>query len=214
MPMNLAPAQKNGKYQTRHPRLVVIDEPFEVPETVKPGEAPKTRTCWRGRLFMSDAKTVEGTFEWEADGRFRQAGGIGVGIPNKCDLQVFLGLAEPAMCLAIEQDAEPVPASAEPSAPAPKNQNSSLANQVESWQDTARHFSDSADFYRGIVNEVGGLFGEAARTSDDGSVQDGVLALKVPNLVRELLSQNKKLRNKLARAPQAGPENEAAMPAA
>lgn len=58
--------------------------------------------------------------------------------------------------------------------------------EARGWEDSARHFADSAEFYRGIVRQIGEGFGVAARTSDDGSVQDDVLALKVPELVDAL----------------------------
>ena len=59
---------------------------------------------------------------------------------------------------------------------------------LAAWLDTAAQNQRNADFYRGLVVEVGEMFGEAAKTSDDGSRQDSVLALKVPELVRELLA--------------------------
>lgn len=54
-----------------------------------------------------------------------------------------------------------------------------------------QYFINSASLYKGIVHKIGKLFGEAARTSDDGSVQDTVLALKVYPLVRDLVNQRK-----------------------
>jgi hypothetical protein len=56
------------------------------------------------------------------------------------------------------------------------------------WREMAREYSNSSDFYRGIVVQIGEMFGEAARTSDDGSIQSGVLALKVPELVKAALA--------------------------
>ena len=60
---------------------------------------------------------------------------------------------------------------------------------TESWREAAAHYARNADFYRGIVIQIGELFGEGARTSDDGSVQDDVLALKVPELVEALVAE-------------------------
>lgn len=54
------------------------------------------------------------------------------------------------------------------------------------WRDTAVMMSNNADFYRDIVKQVGEILGKEAYTSDDGSVQDSVLALKVPELVKTL----------------------------
>jgi len=61
----------------------------------------------------------------------------------------------------------------------------------------ARHFHCNEMFYRGIVEEIGKPFGVAARTSDDGSVQDSILALKVPELVQTLERQRDALREAL-----------------
>jgi len=61
-----------------------------------------------------------------------------------------------------------------------------LESKNQGWQDCAAIMSRNADFYQGIVRQIGELFGEEARTSDDGSVQEGVLALKVPELVQDL----------------------------
>lgn len=56
------------------------------------------------------------------------------------------------------------------------------------WCDTAAMHLRNEEFYCGIVTKIGEMFGEAARTSDDGSMQDSVLALKVPDLVRAELA--------------------------
>jgi hypothetical protein len=55
--------------------------------------------------------------------------------------------------------------------------------------DAVKPFADSAEFYRGIVTQIGELLGPEAKTSDDGSVQLDVLALKVPELVKKLLEK-------------------------
>jgi hypothetical protein len=55
------------------------------------------------------------------------------------------------------------------------------------WMETAALESRNKDYYRGLVVEIGGLFGILARTSDDGSVQADVLCAKVPELVRRLV---------------------------
>lgn len=56
-------------------------------------------------------------------------------------------------------------------------------SERDNWIETARQTQRNCDFYRGIVTQIGETFGEAAKTSDDGSVQQDVLALKVPELV-------------------------------
>jgi len=57
---------------------------------------------------------------------------------------------------------------------------------TDAWVDTAAFHCRNEEFYRGICQKVGEILGEAAYTSDDGSKQDNVLALKLPELVRAL----------------------------
>lgn len=56
-----------------------------------------------------------------------------------------------------------------------------IANQ--NWYDTAAQFARNADYYRGLVVQIGKMLGPEAYISDDGSVQDDVLCAKVPELV-------------------------------
>ena len=62
----------------------------------------------------------------------------------------------------------------------------SVSNRIAAWMATSAEMSNNAEFYHGIVTKTGEQFGKAARTSDDGSIQDSVLALKVPELVAGL----------------------------
>lgn len=57
---------------------------------------------------------------------------------------------------------------------------------AENWRETAEQCQRNTEFYRGIVQQIGEMFGDAAKTSDDGSLQDSVLALKIPELVANL----------------------------
>ena len=59
--------------------------------------------------------------------------------------------------------------------------------EAANWKETAAQYARNEEFYRDIVEQIGEMFGEAARTSDDGSIQDSVLALKVPALVAAAL---------------------------
>jgi hypothetical protein len=61
-----------------------------------------------------------------------------------------------------------------------------FARILAGWLDTAAMFHRNQEFYQGIVRDIGNVFGVAARTADDGSVQDDVLALRVPELVKAL----------------------------
>lgn len=63
-----------------------------------------------------------------------------------------------------------------------------VQGEAESWRETAAQYARNEDFYRGIVCQIGEMFGEEVRTSDDGSIQDDVLALKVPELVKALVA--------------------------
>lgn len=58
----------------------------------------------------------------------------------------------------------------------------------DNWIEGARQFANGSDFYRGLVAQIGDLFGVAARTADDGSVADSVIALRVPELVAAALA--------------------------
>jgi hypothetical protein len=57
------------------------------------------------------------------------------------------------------------------------------------WKETAEQHCRNELFYRDIVRQIGEMFGVAARTSDDGSIQQDVLALRVPELVAALLKR-------------------------
>lgn len=61
-----------------------------------------------------------------------------------------------------------------------------LRAQSDAWEETAKQNQRNTDYYHGLLKEIGDLFGEEARTADDGFVYDGVLASKVPKLVKEL----------------------------
>jgi len=72
------------------------------------------------------------------------------------------------------------------------------------WQESAREYARNLDFYHGIVIKCGEQFGKAAYTSDDGSVQDSVLALKVPQLVEQTLKEVARLKEEVEKAYKEG----------
>lgn len=72
-----------------------------------------------------------------------------------------------------------------------------LKDQIACWIESAAQFHSNEQFYHGIVTQIGEMFGEAAKTSDDGSVQQDVLALKVPELVKELKEKNDQFKTRL-----------------
>lgn len=62
-----------------------------------------------------------------------------------------------------------------------------FAKRLATWMDEAARQMRNVEFYRGIVVQIGEMFGDAAKTSDDGTVQEDVLALRVPELVQALI---------------------------
>jgi len=69
-----------------------------------------------------------------------------------------------------------------------------VAKRIAAWMSTAAQASRGQEFYRDLVVKCGENFGVAAKTSDDGSIQDHVLALKVPELVERAVMERAKLR--------------------
>lgn len=69
-----------------------------------------------------------------------------------------------------------------------------FAKRLLLWISTGEQYAINADFYRNIVIEIGEMFGDTAKTSDDGSLQGDILALKVPELVSEVLEELKQRR--------------------
>lgn len=66
-----------------------------------------------------------------------------------------------------------------------RQERNHLLVERDAWIETARLHSKNEEFYRGLVRDIGEQFGKSAYTSDDGSVQQDVLCLKVPALVRQ-----------------------------
>lgn len=63
-----------------------------------------------------------------------------------------------------------------------------LESEVRAWKETARQYANNQAYYHGIVIEVGRLLGNDVYVSDDGSVQDEVIAEKVPQAVAKLIA--------------------------
>ena len=61
-----------------------------------------------------------------------------------------------------------------------------LMTEKENWTETARVHLNNENYYRDIVRSIGKLFGEEARTCDDGTISEDVLCAKVFSLVTEL----------------------------
>lgn len=65
-----------------------------------------------------------------------------------------------------------------------------VEKERDGWQEIAAQHLRNEDFYHGIVTDIGNMFGLKARISDDGTICEGVLALRVPELVAELIIEN------------------------
>lgn len=70
----------------------------------------------------------------------------------------------------------------------------------DGWTETARHFSEGSDYYRGLLVRIGQTFGREAQIADDGSDMREVLVAKVPDLVAALRAQRDSLRDALEKA--------------
>jgi hypothetical protein len=58
-----------------------------------------------------------------------------------------------------------------------------LTRERDAWIETARQHAANEEYYRGLVQRIGLLFGDVAYIADDGSRMDSVLCAKVPELV-------------------------------
>jgi hypothetical protein len=54
------------------------------------------------------------------------------------------------------------------------------------WEEEAKTFAKNADFYKGLLEQVAKHLGPEVFVSDDGSVQEDPLMLKIPELVGAL----------------------------
>lgn len=60
-----------------------------------------------------------------------------------------------------------------------------VALTIAAWMDSAAQHLRNETFYRELIIRCGNVLGPEAKTSDDGSVQQDVLALKVPEIVEK-----------------------------
>lgn len=61
-----------------------------------------------------------------------------------------------------------------------------LRSERDGWKQSAKEFSNNQEFYYNIIQSLGPILGEDVYTSDDGSIQQDVLALKVEKEVQSL----------------------------
>ena len=64
---------------------------------------------------------------------------------------------------------------------------SRLRRSIKLWQDFAAQSEKNTDYYRGLLVQIGEMFGEDAHIADDGSRMEDVLCAKVPQLVEQAL---------------------------
>ena len=82
------------------------------------------------------------------------------------------------------------------------------AKRIAAWMHTAAQGYRGAEFYRDLLEECGRALGVEAYTSDDGSIQQDVLALRVPELVKKLIPENEReARAASVPAPNAEPSD-------
>lgn len=62
-----------------------------------------------------------------------------------------------------------------------------FANILAGWIETAAQFARNSDFYRDLLIQVARCLGPEVFISDDGSVQDEPLLLKIPELIERLV---------------------------
>lgn len=59
----------------------------------------------------------------------------------------------------------------------------------KSWEQIAQQHCRDMHYYRGLVVQIGVMFGESAYIAGDGSRPGGVLCAKVPDLVAKLIEE-------------------------
>lgn len=65
-----------------------------------------------------------------------------------------------------------------------------LENSVESWRQAAEQHHRNEQWYRGLLVKLGQRLGEPVYISDDGSVNDEPLILKVVEQLERLINRN------------------------
>jgi hypothetical protein len=70
--------------------------------------------------------------------------------------------------------------------------------RAKGWMDTAGQEAKNTDYYRGLITKIGELLGQEAKTSDDGSIQDSVLCIKVPDLVKRRFDEARSALERIA----------------
>jgi len=61
-----------------------------------------------------------------------------------------------------------------------------VERQLKAWQETSSMYADMAGTYYQVLQELAEILGPEVYRCDDGTVQDSILILKIPELVRAL----------------------------
>lgn len=62
------------------------------------------------------------------------------------------------------------------------------------WQQMAFAFHNNYEYYVSLLDKIGKSFGKISYISDDGSIQQDIIRAKLPELVKQLIKENKKLK--------------------
>ena len=76
-------------------------------------------------------------------------------------------------------------------------QIATLTIEVKNQKKSAARFCRNEEYYCGLLDKVASYLGPGVFVSDDGSVQDGPLRAKVPEMVATLTVENTRLREAL-----------------
>ena len=68
----------------------------------------------------------------------------------------------------------------------PVNDKPEIERQLKAWQETSSLYADMAGTYYQVFQELAEILGPEVYRADDGQLQDSILILKIPELVREL----------------------------
>lgn len=80
-----------------------------------------------------------------------------------------------------------------------KQQRDELRHQLAGMTDSAKHYSNGMEYYRGLIDEAAKSIGIAMYTADDQGVHPDPLRAKLPECVAELVQQRDELLAALKR---------------
>lgn len=70
-----------------------------------------------------------------------------------------------------------------------QNEIAKKNTEIENWKDTAAQFLKNQEYYCSLLDKIAENFGVESYTSDDGSIQDSPLRIKMPELVKNMLAE-------------------------